>query len=59
MSAGACGCLPSIGRTRTRSSRVDYDKTLTELIGKSPDEADSAVLMYHGLVHRPEKATVY
>lgn len=29
------------------------EKTLVELIGCSPDEADSVVLAYHAMVHRP------
>lgn len=31
-------------------------RTLTELIGHSPDEADAVVLAAHGLLHRPYKA---
>lgn len=32
-------------------------KTLTDLIGCSPDEADALVLMIHGLARRPVRAT--
>lgn len=34
-----------------KQGRGRYDKTLTELIGHSPDEADSFVLFVHGLLH--------
>jgi len=39
---------PKHRKNKDKKLKSRYDKTLTELIGKSPDEADSAVLIIMG-----------
>lgn len=43
---------------KTRRSATSTEKTLTELIGCSPDELDAVVLAVHALLHREKKIVV-
>lgn len=49
---GRCRMLP-----KNKRSPDSTEKTLTELIGHSPDEADSCVLAVHAMLHKAKVAT--
>jgi hypothetical protein len=41
---------------KTNKTENSNMKTMTELVGHSPDEADSAVLAYYGIIHKSTRA---
>lgn len=43
---------------KTKRDSSDKRKTLIEIIGASPDEADAVVLALHGMLHKPIKVRV-
>jgi hypothetical protein len=54
---GSDGKLYMLPKNKRRADAKLGEKTLSELLGCSPDEADSAVLMYWGLTHQQRSAS--
>lgn len=50
---------PKNRKNQDQKAKGRFDKTMIELIGHSPNDADSLVLAYHGLIHPEDKAEVW